>query len=93
VLGKHIRVEHWANALHQPQNAARTIPGQDVASDSVPFFLTDQYELSMEYSGYAKPTPSTIRTKLEKLNSGQLNNGPRPPGLGRGERLVGQTCS
>jgi hypothetical protein len=47
----------------------------------------------MEYSGYAKPTPSTIRTKLEKLNSGQLNNGPRPPGLGRGERLVGQTCS
>jgi 3-phenylpropionate/trans-cinnamate dioxygenase ferredoxin reductase subunit len=29
VLGRHIRVEHWANALHQTQAAARAMLGQD----------------------------------------------------------------
>jgi 3-phenylpropionate/trans-cinnamate dioxygenase ferredoxin reductase component len=55
VLGKHIRVEHWANALHQPQTAARAMLGQDVAYDRVPYFYTDQYDLGMEYSGYVEP--------------------------------------
>ncbi|MGO9052884.1 MAG: NAD(P)/FAD-dependent oxidoreductase [Streptosporangiaceae bacterium] len=55
LLGKHIRVEHWANALHQPQTAAQAMLGQDVAYDRVPYFYTDQYDLGMEYSGYADP--------------------------------------
>jgi 3-phenylpropionate/trans-cinnamate dioxygenase ferredoxin reductase subunit len=55
LLGKHIRVEHWANALHQPQAAARAMLGQDVAYDRVPYFFTDQYDLGMEYSGYVEP--------------------------------------
>ena len=55
LLGKHIRVEHWANALHQPQAAARAMLGQDVAYDRVPYFFTDQYDLGMEYSGYMEP--------------------------------------
>jgi len=54
-LGKHIRVEHWANALHQPQAAARAMLGQDVTYDRVPYFFTDQYDLGMEYSGYVEP--------------------------------------
>ena len=54
-LGQHIRVEHWANALHQPQAAARAMLGQDVAYDRVPYFFTDQYDLGMEYSGYVEP--------------------------------------
>ncbi len=54
-LDKHIRVEHWANALHQPQAAARAMLGQDVAYDRVPYFFTDQYDLGMEYSGYVEP--------------------------------------
>jgi 3-phenylpropionate/trans-cinnamate dioxygenase ferredoxin reductase subunit len=55
LLGKHIRVEHWANALHQPQTAARVMLGQDVAYDRVPYFFTDQYDLGMEYAGYVEP--------------------------------------
>jgi 3-phenylpropionate/trans-cinnamate dioxygenase ferredoxin reductase component len=55
LLGKHIRVEHWANALHQPEAAARAMLGQPVAYDRVPYFFTDQYELGMEYSGYTEP--------------------------------------
>ncbi|MFG2136431.1 NAD(P)/FAD-dependent oxidoreductase [Streptomyces sp. NPDC048650] len=55
VLGEHIRVEHWANALHQPQTAARAMLGQDVAFDRLPYFFTDQYDLGMEYTGYVAP--------------------------------------
>jgi 3-phenylpropionate/trans-cinnamate dioxygenase ferredoxin reductase component len=55
LLGKHIRVEHWYNALHQPQTAAKAMLGQDVAYDRVPYFYTDQYDLGMEYSGYVEP--------------------------------------
>jgi 3-phenylpropionate/trans-cinnamate dioxygenase ferredoxin reductase component len=55
VLGKHIRVEHWANALNQGPAAARSMLGQDVAYDRVPYFYTDQYDLGMEYSGYVEP--------------------------------------
>ena len=55
LLGKHIRVEHWANALNQPQAAARAMLGQGVAYDRVPYFFTDQYDLGMEYSGYVEP--------------------------------------
>ena len=55
LLGKHIRVEHWANALNQPPAAARAMLGQDVSYDRVPYFFTDQYDLGMEYSGYVEP--------------------------------------
>jgi 3-phenylpropionate/trans-cinnamate dioxygenase ferredoxin reductase subunit len=55
LLGKHIRVEHWSNALNQPQAAARSMLGQDVSYDRVPYFYTDQYDLGMEYSGYVEP--------------------------------------
>ena len=54
-LGRHIRVEHWANAVNQPQAAARSMLGQDVAYDRVPYFYTDQYDLGMEYAGYVEP--------------------------------------
>ena len=55
LIGKHIRVEHWANARHQPVAAAKAMLGQDVAFDRVPYFYTDQYDLGMEYSGYVEP--------------------------------------
>ncbi len=55
MLGRHIRVEHWANALHQPQAAARAMLGQDAVYDNVPYFYTDQYDLGMEYAGHVEP--------------------------------------
>jgi 3-phenylpropionate/trans-cinnamate dioxygenase ferredoxin reductase subunit len=55
MFGTHIRVEHWANALHQPQTAARAMLGQDVSYDRLPYFYTDQYDLGMEYSGFVTP--------------------------------------
>ncbi|HEY2507923.1 MAG TPA: FAD-dependent oxidoreductase [Streptosporangiaceae bacterium] len=55
LLRKHVRVEHWSNALNQPQAAARAMVGQQVSYDRVPYFFTDQYDLGMEYSGYVEP--------------------------------------
>ena len=51
--GRRIRVEHWANALHQGPAAARSMLGQSVSYDRLPYFYSDQYDLGMEYSGYA----------------------------------------
>ncbi|WP_317443171.1 NAD(P)/FAD-dependent oxidoreductase [Streptomyces collinus] len=50
-----IRVEHWANALNGGPAAARAMLGRDVTYDRVPYFFTDQYDLGMEYSGWAPP--------------------------------------
>jgi len=54
-LGRHIRVEHWANALNQPAVAAAAMLGRDAAYDELPYFYTDQYDLGMEYVGYVEP--------------------------------------
>jgi 3-phenylpropionate/trans-cinnamate dioxygenase ferredoxin reductase subunit len=51
--GERIRVEHWANALNQGPLAARAMLDHDVAYDRIPYFFSDQYEVGMEYSGYA----------------------------------------
>ncbi|MFF0392256.1 NAD(P)/FAD-dependent oxidoreductase [Kitasatospora sp. NPDC004615] len=55
LFGKPIRVEHWANALNQPTVAAAAMLGKDAVYDRVPYFFTDQYDLGMEYTGYAEP--------------------------------------
>lgn len=51
--GRRIRVEHWANALNQGPAAARAMLGEEVSYDRIPYFFSDQYEVGMEYSGYA----------------------------------------
>jgi 3-phenylpropionate/trans-cinnamate dioxygenase ferredoxin reductase component len=48
-----IRVEHWSNALNQGPAAARAMLGEPVSYDHTPYFFSDQYDVGMEYSGYA----------------------------------------
>ncbi|MGD6745641.1 NAD(P)/FAD-dependent oxidoreductase [Streptomyces sp. BH106] len=50
-----LRVEHWANALNGGPAAARAMLGKDVSYDRVPYFFSDQYDLGLEYSGWAPP--------------------------------------
>lgn len=52
---RHVRVEHWANAMNQAPAAARAMLGHDVAYDRLPYFFTDQYDLGMEYTGWVPP--------------------------------------
>ena len=62
---KRIRLEHWANALNQGPTAARNMlsgsskDSKDstdhpmTAYAKLPYFYSDQYDLGMEYNGYA----------------------------------------
>lgn len=55
LLDTRIRVEHWANAFHQPTTAAAAMLGRNAEFDALPYFFTDQYDLGMEYTGYVEP--------------------------------------
>jgi 3-phenylpropionate/trans-cinnamate dioxygenase ferredoxin reductase subunit len=55
LLGRHIRVEHWANALNQPATAATAMLGRDATYSRLPYFYSDQYDLGMEYVGHVEP--------------------------------------
>jgi 3-phenylpropionate/trans-cinnamate dioxygenase ferredoxin reductase component len=54
-LGRHIRVEHWANARRQGAIAAKSMLGKDAVHVRPSYFFTDQYDLSMEYTGDIGP--------------------------------------
>jgi 3-phenylpropionate/trans-cinnamate dioxygenase ferredoxin reductase component len=51
-LGR-LRVEHWDNALQQGPAAARGMLGCTDGYARSPYFFSDQYDVGMEYSGYA----------------------------------------
>jgi 3-phenylpropionate/trans-cinnamate dioxygenase ferredoxin reductase component len=52
--GHRLRVEHWANALNQPACAAKAMLGKSTSYERLPYFFSDQYDVGMEYSGYAR---------------------------------------
>jgi 3-phenylpropionate/trans-cinnamate dioxygenase ferredoxin reductase subunit len=53
VLQRHLRSEHWANALNAGKVVAKSMLGKPASFDDIPYFYTDQYDLGMELSGYA----------------------------------------
>lgn len=52
---RHLRVEHWDNALNGGPAAARAMLGDESEYDHLPYFFSDQYDLGMEYTGYVAP--------------------------------------
>jgi 3-phenylpropionate/trans-cinnamate dioxygenase ferredoxin reductase component len=52
-LRTRLRVEHWANALHQGAVAARTMLGLPTPYERLPSFFSDQYDVRMEFWGLA----------------------------------------
>lgn len=53
-LGHGLRVEHWANADTAGAAAGRAVLGDTTGYDAIPYFYTDQFDLSMEYSGFGE---------------------------------------
>jgi 3-phenylpropionate/trans-cinnamate dioxygenase ferredoxin reductase subunit len=53
VFGHRVRVEHWATALKQPAVAVAALLGQHTSYTELPYFFSDQYDLGLEYVGYA----------------------------------------
>src|SRR5215211_3289329 len=58
--GDRIRIEHWANALNQGPAAARNMLGRSAAYERLPYFFSDQYEVGMEYSGFARASDRVL---------------------------------
>ncbi len=59
-LGMQLRVEHWANALHQGTTAGRNAAGRNETYDRLPYFFSDQYDLGLEYVGHHRPGDAVV---------------------------------
>jgi 3-phenylpropionate/trans-cinnamate dioxygenase ferredoxin reductase subunit len=66
--GEHHRSEHWSNALNGGKVAAKAMLGQDAVLDTIPYFYTDQFDVSMEYSGFP-----TLASGAEPVIRGSLD--------------------
>jgi 3-phenylpropionate/trans-cinnamate dioxygenase ferredoxin reductase component len=53
VFGRHIRVEHFDNAIKHGSAAARSLMGGTEAYDDPHWFWSDQFEHNLQYAGYA----------------------------------------
>lgn len=51
--GERTRIEHWRTAQQQGRVAARNMAGLDVAFTGVPFFWTQQFDVTLRYVGHA----------------------------------------
>jgi 3-phenylpropionate/trans-cinnamate dioxygenase ferredoxin reductase component len=60
LLGQHLRLEHWSSALNQGPAAARNMLGISTVYERVPFFFSDQYDVGMEYAGYASGSDQVV---------------------------------
>jgi 3-phenylpropionate/trans-cinnamate dioxygenase ferredoxin reductase component len=49
-----IRIEHWAEALNQGLLAGRNLAGAGNRYDRVPYFFSDQFDLSLSYLGHVR---------------------------------------
>ena len=53
LYARRLRVEHWDNAKRQGRAAAANMLGSQTAYERVPYFYSDQYDIGMEYTGFA----------------------------------------
>jgi 3-phenylpropionate/trans-cinnamate dioxygenase ferredoxin reductase subunit len=70
LLGRHLRMDHWSNALNGGKAVARSMLGQQVEYDRVPYFYSDQYDLGMEAAGL--PLPGTYDQVVYRGDSDTL---------------------
>lgn len=66
---RHIRLDHWAAAMRQPETLAKVLCGEDARYDRLPYFFTDQYDLGSEYVGYV---PDELREEIEVVIRGDM---------------------
>lgn len=81
LFARHMRLEHWQNAVRQGAAAAQNMLGQRTAYDEIPWFWSDQYDANVQYVGFhASWDRLVVRGRLESdsylacyLNDGRLD--------------------
>ena len=69
VFGRHIRIEHWQNALKQGPAAARNMLGEGGPYEEIPWFWSDQYEHNLQYAGFHTEWDElVVRGSMEQRN-------------------------
>lgn len=69
VFGRHIRIEHWQNALRQGPAAARSMMGNAEPYEEIPWFWSDQYEHNLQYAGFHTEWDElVVRGSMEERN-------------------------
>jgi NADPH-dependent 2,4-dienoyl-CoA reductase/sulfur reductase-like enzyme len=54
--GEVLRLEHWTNALRQPETAAATLLGRQADTRAEPpYFWSDQYGARLQFAGHHRP--------------------------------------
>ncbi|WP_085035511.1 NAD(P)/FAD-dependent oxidoreductase [Ensifer aridi] len=64
--GRRVRLEAWRNAQDQGTLAAANLIGGDEHIASVPWFWSDQYELTLQIAGLADGAALTVRRDMEE---------------------------
>lgn len=62
--GRRVRLEAWRNAQDQGTLVARNILGHDEPISSVPWFWSDQYDLTLQVAGLADGATSHVTRRL-----------------------------
>jgi 3-phenylpropionate/trans-cinnamate dioxygenase ferredoxin reductase subunit len=60
VLGRSIRVEHWEVAKGQGRGIAASIGGGATPYTKLPYFWSDQYDVTLEYRGHASGEDTAV---------------------------------
>ncbi len=69
LIGRHIRVEHYQNAISQGMTAARNILGKQQVYSEVHWFWSDQYDYNIQYAGFpGQRDQFVVRGSLEQRN-------------------------
>jgi len=62
--GRRVRLESWRNAQDQGNLAARNLLGANAAISSVPWFWSDQYELTLQIAGLSDEGATMVQRDL-----------------------------
>jgi len=63
--GRRVRLEAWRNAQDQGNLAARNMLGANAPNDAVPWFWSDQYDLTLQIAGLPDEGARTVRRELD----------------------------
>ncbi|MGV8937845.1 MAG: NAD(P)/FAD-dependent oxidoreductase [Allorhizobium sp.] len=63
--GRRVRLESWRNALDQGNLAAANMLGEGQKISSVPWFWSDQYDLTLQIAGLADSAVTAVRRPVD----------------------------